>query len=332
MANPVKILILRFTSVSDIILTTPVVRCVKEQISRSRVHYGTKRAHQNIIDPNPYLTGRHYLDGNLYDYIRQLRAERFDYVIDLENSLLTSVIKTFLGVRAYSVKSLTLRKWLYTRWKINALPDQHVVNRFMEVVDALEVEDDEMGLDYYVPYRDYIEPDWLPPSHQSGYVVYAIGGRHPTQRLPVSRMIELCQKINHPIILLGGKKHRAAGDEIVRAVGESLVFNGCGLFNLNQSASVMKRARVVFSHDTSLMHIADAFGKKIYSIWGSTTPHLGYYPHQSPYVRLEKTGLACRPCSPTGQGGCPKKHFKCMNDISFDFDVKELHQKKKNFE
>lgn len=332
MAVPVKILVLRLTSISDIILTTPVVRCLEEQIWTSEVHYGTRRAYQNIIDPNTNLSGRHYLDNSLWAFIRELRAENFNYVIDLENSFLTGVIKTALGVRAYSVKNLTLRKWLYKYLKINALPDQHLVDRFLEVVQPLEIEDDEMGLDYYILYRDHIENDWLPETHQQGYVVYAIGGRHLTQRLPVPRMIELCQKINYPIILLGGKKDRAAGEEIVRALGKTLIFNGCGLFTFNQSASVLEFARLVFSHDTSLMHIAAAFGKKVYSIWGSSTPQMGYYPYQTPYVRLEKTGLACRPCSATGQSGCPKKHFRCMNDISFDFDIKELQRKKKSLE
>jgi ADP-heptose:LPS heptosyltransferase len=212
------------------------------------------------------------------------------------------------------------------------LSPQHIVDRYLETIAPLGVGNDEMGLDYFIPYKDQVEADWLPPTHRHDYVAFAIGGRHMTKRLPVSRMIELCRKINHPVILLGDGEDRAAGEAIVAELGDRLIYNACGLFNLNQSASLVQQARVVFSHDTGLMHIAAAFRKKVYSIWGSSTPQLGTYPYKTPHVLLEKTGLPCRPCTQTGLGNCPLKHFRCMTELSFDFEVKELRQKKKNFE
>jgi heptosyltransferase-2 len=211
------------------------------------------------------------------------------------------------------------------------MPNQHVVDRYMATVRELGVENDEKGLDHFIPYKDHVETDWLPVTHQHDFVAYAIGGHHLTKRLPVRRIIELCRKINYPIVLLGDKADRSVGEEVVRAIGSQLIYNACGQFNINQSASLIQRSRVVFSHDTGLMHIAAAFSKKVYSIWGGSTPQLGYYPYKTPYVRLEKSGLACRPCSPAGFSNCPMKHFRCMNDLSFDFEIKEL-RKKKNFE
>ncbi|GAB3504120.1 glycosyltransferase family 9 protein [Spirosoma knui] len=331
MAASTKLLILRFASIGDIVLTTPVVRCVKQQLAQTEVHFCTGQDYQPLVAYNPYIDKCHYLNGNLYQLIRQLRAEQFDYVIDLQNTWLTGLIKAALGVRSFSVETLSLRRWLYVRWKINAMPTQHVVDRYMATLHELGIKNDEKGLDYFIPYKDQVETDWLPPTHQHDFVAYAIGGQHLTKRLPVRRIIELCRKINHPVVLLGDKADRPQGEAVVQVLGSRYVYNACGQFNINQSASLIQRARVVFCHDTGLMHIAAAFGKKVYSIWGSTTPQLGNYPYKTPYVRLEKQGLACRPCSPSGFNNCPMKHFRCMNDLSFDFEIKEL-RKKKNFE
>ncbi|MFD2933259.1 glycosyltransferase family 9 protein [Spirosoma flavum] len=331
MARPVKVLILQFASIGDVVLTSPVVRCLKQQLPNADVHFCTKRDYQPIIAHNPHIAERHYLDGSLVALIRQLRAQQFDYVIDLQNTFVTDLIKTALGTRSYSVEKQSLRQWLYVRWKVNALPDHHIVDRYLATVQPLGIEDDGRGLDYFIPYKDDIETNWLPATHQNDFVAYAIGGRHMTRRLPVLRMIELCLKINYPIVLLGDKDDRKAGEEIVQALGSKQIYNACGHFNLNQSASLLQQARLVFSHDTGLMHIAAAFRKKIYSIWGSTTPQFGFYPYKTAHVRLETSGLGCRPCSSTGTDNCPMKHFNCMNSLPFDFDIKELRTKKKNF-
>ncbi|WP_420148657.1 glycosyltransferase family 9 protein [Spirosoma sp.] len=331
MASPVKVLVLQFTSIGDVVLTTPVVRCLKKQFPEAEIHYCTKIAYQSVVTFNPYLTKQHYLDSSLYQLIQQLRTEQFDYVIDLQNSFTTSLVRLALGTRSYSLEKQSLRQWLYVRWKVNALPDQHIVDRYMAVVQPLGIENDGRGLDYFIPYKDEVEQDWLPATHQHDFVAYAIGGQSLTRRLPVRRMIELCRKINYPIVLLGDATDRKAGEAIVKALGERQVFNACGLFNLNQSASLVQRARVVFSHDTGLMHVASAFRKKVYAIWGSTTPQFGFYPYKTPYVRLETPGLGCRPCSAANGAACPLKHFKCMNDISFNFEIRELRPKKKNF-
>ena len=319
-----KFLILRFSSIGDIVLTTPVVRCLKQQVPGAEVHFATKRAFATLLENNPYIDGCHYLDGSLRELVRQLRAEQFDYIIDLHNNLRTRLIKLQLGVEAYAFDKLNWQKWLLVQLKINALPNIHIVDRYLATVASFGVTNDEKGLDYIIPYKDQIEADWLPQTHLSGYVAYAIGGQHATKKLPISRMVELCAKINYPIVLLGGKEDQEAGEAIEAAVGSKLIYNACGRYNLNQSASFLQGARVVFSHDTGLMHIAAALHKPVYSIWGNTTPLFGMYPYKTPYIALENNHLSCRPCSKIGYAKCPRGHFRCMNDLSFDFDIKEL--------
>jgi heptosyltransferase-2 len=323
MADPAKILILRFSSIGDIVLTTPVVRCLKQQMPGAKIHFCTKRSFATLIENNPYIDQCHYLDEKLNELISQLRSERYDYIIDLHNNLRTSVIKRALGVRLYKVDKLNWRKWLYVRLHINRMPKLHVVDRYMATVAPLGVMNDGLGLDYFIPERDQITLDQLPATHQAGYIAYAIGGQHATKRLPVERMIELCRKINSPIVLLGGKEDREVGDLVVKLLGKDVIYNACGLFNLNQSASLLQLAQLVFSHDTGLMHIAAALKKKVFAIWGNTTPDLGMYPYQTPYINLEREGLSCRPCSKIGFGKCPKGHFKCMQELPFTFTVEK---------
>jgi heptosyltransferase-2 len=194
-------------------------------------------------------------------------------------------------------------------------------DRYLATVRQLGIANDQLGLDYFIPESDRITPDLLPSTHRRGYIAYAMGGQHATKQLPVQRMIELCQRINYPIILLGSKEDHRNGEAIVWALSSQLIFNACGRFTLNQSASLLQQARLVFSHDTGLMHIAAAFKKEIYSIWGNTTPQLGMYPYKTPHVILEKSGLTCRPCSKIGYAGCPRKHFRCMQELPLDFDL-----------
>jgi ADP-heptose:LPS heptosyltransferase len=322
-----KILIIRFSSIGDIVLTTPVVRTVKTQLE-AEVHFASKIQYQPILETNPYIDRLHFLGSSLPDLIRELRSEKFDYVIDLHNNLRTRIIKTALGVKAFSFKKLNIEKWLMVNFKINTLPSQHIVERYLETVASLGVKNDALGLDYFIPGEDEVPLERLPETHRLGYVAYAIGALHATKKLPLSRMIELCEMINRPVVLLGGKEDTEPGEQIMahfeekrrlKQSGQTVIYNACGLYSLNQSASLLKRATHVFSHDTGLMHIAAALKKEIFSIWGNTIPAFGMYPYRTRFTALENNAISCRPCSKIGFESCPKGHFKCMNEIKFDF-------------
>lgn len=331
-----KILILRFSSIGDIVLTSPVVRTIKTQLEDVELHYATKVQFKELFEANPYIDKMHYLGASLSDLIRELKAESFDYVIDLHHNLRTFQIKRALRAQAYSFNKLNLEKWLKVNLKIDKLPNIHIVDRYMETVKPLGVRMDALGLDYFIPEKDEVPIDWLPEAFRSGYVVYAIGAQHATKRLPMERMIELCDKINKPVLLLGGKEDAEVGDQLAKffirgdeeiVMGEGLlllnkktiVYNACGKFNLNQSASLVKGANYVFTHDTGLMHVAAAFRREVFSIWGNTIPAFGMYPYRTKFTVLENNRLDCRPCSKIGFQKCPKGHFRCMKEVILDF-------------
>ncbi|MFD3000070.1 glycosyltransferase family 9 protein [Pontibacter toksunensis] len=321
-----KILILRFSSIGDIVLTTPVVRCIKQQVPDAEVHYCTKQAFKSILEHNPYVDKTHLLGGSLKELVQQLKAENFDYVVDLHNNLRTRIIRTRLGKPGRSFKKLNYEKWLMVNFKLNRLPDVHIVQRYLDAAASLGVKDDGKGLDYFIPAKDEVDAHTLPSAFQKGYVAFAIGAQHYTKRLPTERIIELCERLQQPVMLLGGKEDAATGEEIAayfqtrkKSNGQqTTIHNACGKYSLNGSASLVRQAEKVVSHDTGLMHIAAAFGKDIISVWGNTIPEFGMYPFRTKYKVLEVHGLSCRPCSKIGYSKCPKGHFKCMRDISFE--------------
>jgi ADP-heptose:LPS heptosyltransferase len=331
-----KILILRFSSIGDIVLTTPVVRVLKTQLEGVQIHYAIKKQYADILHHNPYVDKVHVLKKDLNELIAELRKEKFDCIIDLHNNLRTRIIKWRLGVTSYSFRKLNIEKWLLVNFKINRLPNLHIVDRYLATAQPLGIKNDTLGLDYFIPEKDEVPLEWLPETHRKGYVAYAIGAQHETKKLPLQRMIELCDRISKPIVLLGGKEDRENGEKIqtffekhagsqayekgLEELGKkTIIYNACGLFNLHQSASLVKQARYVFAHDTGLMHIAAALKKEIFSIWGSTLPAFGMYPYRTKFTVLENNKLNCRPCSKIGFDKCPKGHFKCMNKIVFDF-------------
>ena len=312
-----KVLIIRFSSIGDIVLTTPVVRCVKQQVPGVEVHFLTKQSFRGMIDTNPYVDKVHVLGGEWEVMIAGLKAEQFDLVIDLHKNLRTLRVKRALKVKSVAFHKLNVEKFLLTSFlKINRMPDVHIVDRCLDTVKHLGVVNDGKGLDYFIPEKDEVPQSDLPQSHHFGYVGVVIGAALNTKKLPLEKLQELCGAIDHPIILLGGPEDRAEGD-LIAAQDNIKIYNACGKFNLNESAWLVKKAKIIVSHDTGLMHIAAAFKKPVLSVWGNTVPAFGMTPYYGDTMvasRLfEVKELSCRPCSKIGYKKCPKGHFKCMN-------------------
>lgn len=310
-----KILIIRLSSIGDIVLTTPVVRCTKLQFPDSEIHYLTKTQFATVLKDNPYIQKIYTINDKISEVIADLKSEEYDVVIDLHKNFRSLGVRLRLGKKSYSFPKLNFKKWLLVKCKINRMPDVHIVDRYFESVRRLGVKNDYLGLDYFIPEKEEIDLASLPAGFQDGYVGIVIGGKHKTKQLPVEKTIQLCKSLHFPVVILGGKEDRDEAEKIVELAG-GMIFNACGLYNLNQSASLVQQAKVVITNDTGLMHIAAAFHKKIISIWGNTVPELGMYPYlpqeKNQYSIFEVKNLPCRPCSKIGFTHCPKKHFRCM--------------------
>ncbi|MGQ7868920.1 glycosyltransferase family 9 protein [Sunxiuqinia sp. sy24] len=308
-----KILIIRFSSIGDIVLTSPVVRCLKKQLPQTEIHFLTKEKHENLLQANPYIDRIHLLKSNLTELVQQLQQEDYDYIVDLHHNLRSQFIKRNLRKKTFTLQKLNIKKWLLVTFKINILPKLHIVDRMMATVATLGIKNDLQGLDHFIPEKENYPLDNLPDKFRKGYVALVLAGTYYTKRLPAEKHLELIHQTDVRYILLGGKNELKLAQQIeVHAPGR--VFNLCHKLSLNQSASLVRDARLVVANDTGLMHIAAAFQKKVLSIWGSTTPNLGMTPYlPNPHSQMQKVdGLSCQPCSKIGRQYCPKKHFRCM--------------------
>lgn len=310
-----KILIIRFSSIGDIVLTTPIVRCLKQQLN-AEIHYLTKSTYQDILLSNPYIDKVWAMSNNLKELFPALQAQQFDRIIDLHHNLRTLRVKLHLGVPSASFPKLNIEKWLLTNFNINRLPDVHIVNRYFETVQPLGVKNNDLGLDYFIPVNEVVHVSEYGFKREE-YIAFAIGAKYATKRLPVEKIIQICRQIPYTVVLLGGKEDYEHGQQIVQST-DKLVLNACGQFSLHGSASWVQQARLLITHDTGLMHIGAAFKKPIISIWGNTVPAFGMYPYQTDYQVIETKNLNCRPCSKIGHQQCPKQHFKCMQEIDLD--------------
>jgi ADP-heptose:LPS heptosyltransferase len=327
MSNKIKrILIIRFSSIGDIVLTTPVIRCLKRQLG-AEVHFLTKKGFEKILLNNPNIDRVFSIEKKVSEIIETLKSEHYDCVIDLHNNIRSWQVKNTLGVKSYSFDKLNFEKWLMVNLKINRLPHTHIVDRYLATVKGLGVVNDGQGLDYFMPKEDEVDvvkflkenfTQELPPQYFEQktanvlpYIAFVIGAAHATKRLPLEKIIEICNGLNLPVMLLGGKEDKLIGDAIV-IKSTHYVFNFCGILNLNQSASLVKQAHKVITHDTGLMHIAAAFNKNIIAVWGNTIPEFGMTAYTESVENFEVEGLKCHPCSKIGHQKCPKGHFDCM--------------------
>ncbi len=309
---------MRFSSIGDIVLTTPVLRCLKKQLPDCCIHYLTKSSFANIVANNPYIDQVHVLDKNPFQKGLALREENFDLIIDLHHNLRTLIIKKTLGVKSYSFPKLNIEKFLLVHFKINKLPNKHIVDRYLSTVKSLGIENDGEGLDFFIPATERVD-QWngFKPTEEK-YYTWAIGAQHFTKRLPNHKIIEKAQKLNHKIVLLGGKEDRANGEIIAQALGDQCL-NLCGQLTLNQSASFIAQSMQLFTNDTGLMHIAAALRIPIVSFWGNTIPAFGMTPYYGKHIiehtLIQNSEISCRPCSKIGHHACPKKHFNCMETL-----------------
>lgn len=311
-----KILVIRFSSIGDIVLTSPVVRCLKQQLPRAEIHFLTKPQFKAVVEHNPYISRVHYLAETLSDTIQELRAEKFDYIIDLHHNLRSLRVKLALvGVKSFSFDKLNMAKWLLVKTGINRMPDVHIVDRYLATVKQLGVTNDHQGLDYFMPAD--IDTQTKPLLPATPYIAVVIGATHATKRLPAEKLQHVCKQISQRVVLLGGKAEAEEGNRIATSAGPHVI-NMCGKLSLHQSAYAVQQAQHVITHDTGLMHIAAAFHKPIVSVWGNTVPEFGMNPYygkqQVPQLMAQVNGLPCRPCSKIGYAACPKGHFRCMTE------------------
>jgi ADP-heptose:LPS heptosyltransferase len=310
-----KILVIRFSSIGDVVLTTPILRCMKEQLKNVEIHFVTKKVFASVLSHNPYITKLVTIEKSTNEVFAQLKAEKYDVVIDLHKNIRTLFLRKRLGVTSYTFPKLNFQKWLLVTFKRNKMPNLHVVDRYFEAVKAIGVSSDLQPGDYFLFPKEVVDMQKLGLEIKT-YVAIAIGAQFVTKILPTEKLVEIIEKLELPVVLLGGEKDVRRAKEICALVKNKTLVNAVNHYSLNQSASIVAQSKVLLTHDTGLMHIAACFDLPIVSVWGNTVPSLGMYPyypqHPEKFVMHEVNNLTCRPCSKIGYHSCPMKHFRCM--------------------
>lgn len=327
-----KVLIIRLSSIGDIVLASPVFRCVKNQLEGAEVHLATKETFRMVTASNPYIDFFHYYRDDLKAYIQKLKAENFDFVIDLHNNIRSTRIRKALKKKTYVINKQNIRKFFLTEYSAKFIKVKHITQRSLDTVAPLGVKDDGLGLDYFIAKENIVPIEDIPASHHAGFIAFVTGATYECKKLPLQKMQEFCRLVDHPIILVGGKED-FEDMEKVAAVDPVKIYNACGKFNLDESADLVRRAKLIVSHDTGFQYIAAAFKKPILSLWGCTSPRLGFEPyygekflssaprdhHKNIYLDLH-----CQPCS-KGTDHCPLGHFNCMRKLDMVELAGEVH-------
>lgn len=319
--QPVKILVLRFSSIGDIVLTTPVVRNIKKSLKNVELHYLTKASFQKVLNHNPYIDRLWCFNKEPNEVLDKLLDEKFDYVVDLHKNLRTLRLKRKLKTVSFSFDKLNVNKFLLTSLKINRMPKTHIVDRYLSAVSSLGVVNDGQGLDYFTEPAAETKLLELSKNLPDKYTVVVVGAAHLTKVPTVKKYREILQAVDRVFVLIGGKEDCITAGKIEENLGVSL-FNFCGKTTLDTSALLIRNAELVITPDTGMMHVAAAYKRPVVSLWGNTVPEFGMTPYfgmnNVPSLIAEVKELSCRPCSKIGHSSCPKKHFNCVEQLNVD--------------
>lgn len=317
-----KILVIRFSAIGDIVLTLPILSAVRKKFPTAEIHFLTKKIFHGLLEENPEIDKIIYLDRNFSEIKNTLLLEGYRYIIDLHNNFRTLILRWYFIGRKNNPTFLTyhkywLKRWLLIHLKID-LKIPHIVDRYFGAVASLGIINDASPKKMSLP-KNYTLPDGL----SLPFVVLVMGTNHYTKTIPPNKLKEIVESIDEKIVLIGGSDEVQKGEILAKSYPEKVI-SLCGKTSLMESACIINEAIFVVTPDTGMMHIAASLAKKIYLVWGNTTPSLGFTPYvtsaASKVSFLENTNLPCRPCHKHGQDYCPKGHFACMQDIKINFE------------
>ena len=317
MQEPLKILVIRFSSIGDIILTTPIIRCLKQQLNAD-VDFLTKTKYHELLTSNPYINKIITTKNSINFILENLRANNYDVIIDLQNNFRSFKLRLALGVKSYTFSKQNFKRYLLIYFGVDLLKN-HIVDRYFKAVADLNVYNDEKGIDYFI--KDTPKIDF---NINQNYICWCIGGAHNRKKLSALQISRVINNIELPIVLLGGNEDKPISAEVIKHAKINSLYDFCGKTTIEESAYLIKESQLVLSNDTGMMHIASAFSIPIISFWGCTKPSLGF----SPYKASQKSqniisSISKNPCSKHGRY-CKFKPQGCVKEIDSEIIFKTI--------
>ena len=318
-----RILLVRFSSLGDVLLTTPLIRALRARYPAATLTALTKQAWAPLLTANPHLDSVLAIapGQSLVPLARALRAARFTHLLDLHGSVRTRVLRllvpgTWSGFNARRrARRILIRSHQDTYGATVPVPE-----RYFEAARSLAVEPDQGAAELFLsPAAEARAETWLSRvglDDAAALVVLAPGSAHATKRWPVRHWRRLASDLvrqGYAVVLIGGPADRVLAAEIATAAGRRAA-SAAGDLDLQAGGALVSRARVCVSGDTGPMHLATAVGTPVVALFGPTVQQFGFFPYRAPAVVLERE-LACRPCSGKGGGRCPLDHHRCLEEI-----------------
>ena len=327
-----RFLIIRLSSIGDILLTTPFVRALRKKYPDSLINFLTKNEYVELMENNPNINNVYAFDskngfGEVLNWRYQLKSNNYDAIFDLHRNFRTFFMTKYIGgTNSDKYNKRYFKRFILVKFGINLYKNvTPISDRYLEVASRYNLENDGMGLDLYFtndnPLRETVNVE------SQVNLVIAPGAGYQTKRWPSENFAILAdllvQELNAKIILVGSNFDVPVSENIKSQMHEP-VTDVTGKLTLVETAAVIKDSNAVLTNDSGLMHIAVSQKKPVLAFFGSTTEELGFFPYSNNFRVLEITDLNCRPCSHVGRNKCPKKHFKCMRDIAPEMALKEM--------
>jgi heptosyltransferase-2 len=313
-----RILLVRFSSIGDIVLTTPLVRALRHRHPDAQLIYVTKRALAPLVADNPHLSQVIALepDEPIADFARRLRALQPTHGLDLHGSLRSAALRLLVRCRWSGYAKRKLARTLLIATKLDFYRGRvPVAERYFEAARRLDVRPDGDPPEFFLGAapRERVA-QWLADRGLAAGPLAALapGAAHATKRWPIAHWQALAERLRgagYRLVVLGGPEDRGAARQL-----EPLAASAAGEFTLQETGACLARAKVLVSGDTGVMHMATGVGTPVVALFGPTVGAFGFVPYHARATVLGQD-LACRPCSTSGTPRCPLGHHRCLVDL-----------------
>jgi len=322
-----KILIIRFSSIGDIIITTPIIKSLRDKYPRAKIDFLTKEKFVTLLKHNPYIDNIISFEKanfSIWELRKIVKKANYSLIIDLHNSLRSRFVRAFLPSKIVHIKKKYFKRFALIRLKINFLKnDLPIYKRYYEPLKFLDLQESKQYIVKFlnkslISVQKYLKNNKSP-------ILIALSSAHNTKKWPTKKFIHLIKMLkNHSIILLGGKKELLESQYIQRRCPQ--LQNLTNKLSLLDTVALMSKSRLLICHDSGLLHLGQSQNLPTVAIFGCTTYELGFFPVNTNSTVVEKK-MSCRPCTHNGKKKCPRGHFDCMKKIQVQEIVNVLKEK-----
>jgi heptosyltransferase-2 len=317
------VLVVRFSAIGDILLTTPLLRAIRVRYPGARIAVLTKAQYIPLLSHNPHVSEVLGIapDEGIRAIAKRIHGVQYTHLLDLHGNLRSHALRRLAPGPWHSYA----KRWLERALLIITKRDIYgaevpVAERYFEAAKDLGVEPDGGPPDFFIgeeaDERAAERLSDLQLGQDRPIVAMAPGAAHATKRWPEAYWVDLARRITPTgadVVLLGGPDDAELADRISELAGAN-VASVAGSFGLQETGAVIRRAEVLISGDTGVMHMATGVGTPVVALFGPTVRQFGFFPYRSSAGVVE-LDLPCRPCSAHGTARCPLGHHRCMKQM-----------------